>query len=51
MKYYVQEIIGGWRQVAVFEGTFEECMDYKNERCFSGSWDIVSELDYKVDYL
>lgn len=51
MKYYVQETIGGWKQVAAFEGTHDECMDYMEQWCFNGNWNIVSELDYQVDYL
>lgn len=51
MKYYLQETIGGWRQVAIFEGTYEECLKFRNEYCFSGNWAIVNEFEYRVDYL
>ena len=49
--YFVQETIGGWRQVSVFNGTFEECQEYVTERCHNGSFAIVPEWDYEVDYL
>jgi len=50
-KFFVQETIGGWRQNAVFEGTIEECQKFVAERCTNGSYTIVHEDDYKVDYL
>ena len=49
--YYVQEIIGGWKQNAIFQGTYEECQEYMAERCHNGSYSIVPEWDYGVDYL
>ena len=49
--YYVQETIGGWRQNAVFNGTLKECSRYLDENYHRGSYSIVSESDYKVDYL
>ncbi len=49
--YYVQEKIGGWKQNAVFGGTFEECEEYYDECCHNGSFAIVPEQDYEVDYL
>lgn len=51
MKYFVQETVGGWRQVAIFEGSYDECLEYRNSNCFHGNWAIVSELEYEVDYL
>ena len=49
--YFVQETIGGWKQNAVFNGTFEECQEYVTERCHNGSFNIVADCDYTVDYL
>ena len=49
--FHVQEIIGGWRQVSVFEGAFEECQEFMTERCYNGNYQIVADCDYKVDYL
>ena len=50
-KFHVQETIGGWRQVSVFEGTLEECQEYVTERCHNGVFNIVADCDYIVDYL
>lgn len=50
-KYYVQETIGGWRQTALFEGTYDECQEYMESVSTSSSISIVSEADYEVDYL
>ena len=50
-KFYVQEKIGGWRQNAIFSGTLEECRDYMAENCHNGSFQVVPEQDYEVDYL
>ena len=49
--YYVQEVIGGWKQNAVFSGTLEECNKHLDVWCHSGSYSIVPEWDYEVDYL
>lgn len=49
--YYVQETIGGWRQNAVFQGTYNECEKYIAEWCHNGCFNIVSEDDYEVDYI
>ena len=50
--YYIQEIIGGWRQNAVFSGTLEECEEYfESNHCYRGSYSIVPEEEYGVDYL
>ena len=49
MTYYVQETIGCWYLPASFEGTYEQCLEFMEDNCFSGDWHIVSELDYKVD--
>lgn len=51
MKFYIQEIIGGWRQNAIFEGTYKECQEYLAEWCHNGNYNIVSNEDYEVDYL
>lgn len=50
-KFFIQEKIGGWRQNAVFGGTFEECQEYMAENCHNGSFQVVAESDYEVDYL
>lgn len=47
--FYCQETIGGWRQNAAFVGTFDECWEWLGDR--QGSWDIVPEAQYEVDYL
>lgn len=47
--YYVQEVIGGWKQNAIFQGTFEECLKFMSS-CF-GNYSIVSDHEYEVDYL
>ena len=47
--FYVQEKIGGWRQNAVFSGTYEECREY--DISHNGQYAIVSDDDYEVDYL
>lgn len=47
--YFVQEIIGGWSQVAVFSGSYAECMAYIVG--LNGSYYIVHESEYNVDYL
>ncbi len=49
--WYCQEKIGGWRQNAVFSGTLEECRECMAENCHNGSFQIVPEQDYEVDYL
>ncbi len=49
--YYVQEVIGGWKQNAIFSGTLKECNRYLDENYHRGSYSIVSELNYEVDYL
>lgn len=51
MKYFIQETIGGWRQNAIFEGTYEECQEYMEEWCHNGNYALVAEDDYEVDYL
>lgn len=50
-KYYVQEVIGGWRQNTAYEGTLEGCREFMRERCHGGSWAVVPAEDYAVDYL
>ena len=51
-KHYVQETIGGWRQTPVFEGSYNECVQYLIERNDSrSSFAIVSEEELEVDYL
>lgn len=50
-KFYVQGTIGGFRQTAIFSGTCEDCCRYFNENCWNGSWAIVPEEEYEVDYL
>lgn len=51
-KFYVQETIGGWRQTPVFEGSYNDCVKYLNERNDSrNSFGIVSEEELEVDYL
>lgn len=51
-KFYVQETIGGWRQTPVFEGTYNECVKYLNERNDSRSaFAIVREEELEIDYL
>lgn len=47
--FYCQETIGGWRQLASFKGTFDECWEWLGDK--QGSWDIVPEDLYEVDYL
>ena len=49
--FYIQEIIGGWKQTAVFGGSYEECMDYYEKRITNGNYSIVHEDEYMVDYL
>lgn len=52
--YYVQETVGGWRQNAAFDGTLAQCKEYWRDMHLdqsNGSWNIVSEDDYEVDYL
>lgn len=53
MKYYIQETIGGWKQNAIFSGTLQECENYfdSNPILYNGNYSIVSEKEYKVDYL
>ena len=50
-KFYLQETIGGWRQVPVFEGSYEECLEKYWEVINSGSFAVVSEEDLEIDYL
>ena len=49
--FHVQETIGGWKQMSIFEGTLEECQRFMAERCHNGSFHIVADCDYEVDYL
>lgn len=51
--WFVQQIIGGWRQNAVFQGTLKECEKYMEDNNLYSQigYGIVSEEDYKVDYL
>lgn len=51
MVYHVQETIGGWRQNAVFTGTYKECEEYMSNYCHNGSYAIVCDDDYEIDYL
>ena len=52
-KYYIQETIGGWRQTPVFEGTYEECVQYLKDYCNDSrtSYNIIDENELQVDYL
>lgn len=51
-KYFVQETIGGWRPIPIFEGTYNECVQYLNTCNDSrSSFAVVSEEDLEVDYL
>ena len=47
--WHCQETIGGWRQVAVFSGTYEECRNFTIEH--NWQYAIVADCDYEVDYL
>jgi len=47
--FYCQETVGGWRQFAAFEGTYEECLAFNNFH--NGQYAIVSEDEYYVDFL
>jgi len=49
--WYVQETIGGWRQKAVFSGSYQECLDYLSDTYINGSVALVPESEYEVDYL
>lgn len=49
--HHVQETIGGLRQVAAFSGTLDECEDYIAQVYFFGSYAIVPDDEYEVDYL
>ena len=51
MKYYVQETVGGWKQVPVFEGSRAACYDYLASRRSNGSYSVVSYRDLQIDYL
>ena len=51
ITYLVQETIGGWRQNATFQGTLQECYEYLENNYNNGSFSIVPEWDYEVDYL
>ena len=51
-KHYVQETIGGWWQTPVFEGYYNECVQYLSKCNDSrSSFAIVSEEELEVDYL
>ena len=49
--FFVQETVGGWRQNAMFSGTLDECRVFMAENCHNGSFQVVAESDYEVDYL
>lgn len=49
-KFYVQETIGGWKQNAIFSGSYNECEEYLSD-LHNGSYAIVSSEEYTVDYL
>ena len=49
--YFVQETIGGWKQNYTFRGTLKECREYLDEWCHNGSFSVVPEWGYEVDYL
>jgi|GEM_PF-1058836 len=53
--YVVAETIGGWRQVPMFEGTYEECVHYMKSNPMLGygnnNTHIYRSDEYKVDYL
>lgn len=51
MKFYIQETIGGWKQVPVFEGSYEECLEFYERVFQSGSYAIVSKEELEIDYL
>jgi hypothetical protein len=48
--YYAQETIGGWRQNAAYCGTYEQCQEWIADQN-GGSWAIVPEDEYEVDYI
>lgn len=47
--YFVQEIIGGWKQTPCFQGTLEACEDYVNENNSNKSLFVTDSPE--VDYL
>jgi hypothetical protein len=50
--YYVQEIIGGWRQGYMFRGTYNQCRNYMARLTDTRAcYNLVSEFEYEVDYL
>lgn len=50
-KYFVQETIGGWKQTAIFFGTYDECRQFEAQHCLNDNFNIVHESEYEVDYL
>lgn len=53
-KYFVQETIGGWKQNAIYSGTYDECLYFEQEHNLNSgtsSFAIVHESEYVVDYL
>lgn len=48
-KFFVQEIIGGWKQTPCFEGTLEECEQYVNANNSNRSLFVTNSPE--VDYL
>lgn len=51
MKYYIQETIGGWRQNAIYSGSLKDCEKFIKENSLNGSFSIVDENEYEVDYI
>ena len=49
LEFCVQEIIGGWKQVPCFFGSYEECEEYLDGN--NGNYAIVPADSYEVDYL
>lgn len=53
-KFYIQETIGGWKQNAIYEGTYNQCATYFMEHNLNygnAIFDIVHESEYVVDYI
>lgn len=49
--YYLQETIGGYRQLAKASGTYDEMWSMYESLGFPAGYAVVSEDDYDVDWL
>lgn len=48
-RFYIQEVISGWRLAAIFCGTYNQCIEYMNRYLAEGNYEIVPEASYTIN--